>query len=157
MDHNFPFGACSAHYCLGCVVDAIVDILQVVKISPVPKWGDDLFPIHFSVDSVLESNGSTSYKYSYDLTFFKDTLAPLCVPWHASKWNDFSSKPIYLSLVWDFENLTVALAEPKREKYLTKLNNFLLWCQSLSHRYFWAGAKSLGSQNTYTLTIYGHK
>ena len=34
---------------------------------------------------------------------------------------------------------------------------FHLWCQSLSHRYFWAGAKSLGGQNIYTLTIYRHK
>jgi hypothetical protein len=33
----------------------------------------------------------------------------------------------------------------------------ILWCQSLSHRHFWAGAKSLGGQNIYTLTIYGHK
>jgi hypothetical protein len=126
MDHNFPFGACSAHYCLGRVVDAIVDILQAVGISPVPKWGDDLFPIRFPIESVTEIDKSVSYKYSYDLAFFKNTLAPLCVPWHASKWNDFSSKPVYLGLVWDFGNRTVALAEPKREKYLNKLNNFLL-------------------------------
>jgi hypothetical protein len=45
MDHNFPFGACSAHYCLGRLVDAIIDILHAVNISPVPKWADDLFPI----------------------------------------------------------------------------------------------------------------
>jgi hypothetical protein len=29
--------------------------------------------------------------------------------------------------------------------------------QSLSHHYFWAGTKSLGGQNIYTLTIYRHK
>lgn len=104
----------------------IVDILQAVGISPVPKWGDDLLPIRFPIKSVTEIDRSISYKYSYDLVFFKDTLAPLCVPWHASKWKDFSSKPVYLGLVWDFENRTVALAEHKREKYLNKLNNFLL-------------------------------
>jgi hypothetical protein len=125
MDHNFPFGACSAHYCLGRVVDAIVDILQAVKIAPVPKWGDDLFPIRFPIGTIAESDGSFAYKYSYNLTLLKDTLAPLGVPWHASKWNDFCSKPVYLGLVWDFENRTVALAEHKREKYLTKLVNFL--------------------------------
>jgi hypothetical protein len=125
MDHNFPFGACSAHYCLGRVVDAIVDILQAVKIAPVPKWGDDLFPIRSPIGTIVESDGSFAYKYSYNLTLLKDTLAPLGVPWHASKWNDFCSKPVYLGLVWDFESRTVALADHKREKYLTKLVNFL--------------------------------
>jgi hypothetical protein len=33
MDHNFPFGACSAHYCLRQVIDVIVNILQVVIIA----------------------------------------------------------------------------------------------------------------------------
>jgi hypothetical protein len=97
-----------------------------VGISPVPKWGDDLFPICFPINYVTEIKRSISYKYSYNLVFFKDTLAPLCVPWHTSKWNDFSFKPVYLSRVWDFENCTVALVEPKHEKYLNKLNNFLL-------------------------------
>jgi hypothetical protein len=132
MDHNFPFGACSAHYCLGRVVDVIVDILHAVEISPVPKWGDDLFPIRFPSGSISDVNGATSYIYSYDLPFLRNILAPLCVPWHASKWNDFSSSPVYLGLIWDFENRTVALAEPKHEKYLLKVTNFLL-SHSSSH------------------------
>ena len=125
MDHNFPFGACSAHYCLGRVVDAMVDILNAVQISPVLKWGDDLFPIRFPKSSTTQANGSVSYIYTYDLAFFKDILAPLRIPWHPTKWNDFSPRPVYLGLVWDFEKRTVALAEPKRIKYLTKVNDFL--------------------------------
>jgi hypothetical protein len=125
MDYNFPFEASSAHYCLGWVVDTIINILQVVKM-------DDLFPICFPVDSITESDRSTFYKYSYNLTLFKDTLAPLYVPWHTSKWNNFSSRPNYLSLMWDFENCSITLAELKCKKYLTKLNNFLL-LNSSSH------------------------
>ena len=93
MDHNFPFGACSAHYCLGRVVDAMVDILNAVKISPVLKWGDDLFPIQFPKNSTTQANESVSYIYTYDLAFFKDILAPLHIPWHPTKWNDFSPRP----------------------------------------------------------------
>lgn len=125
MDHNFPFEACLAHYCLGRVVDAIVDILNAVQISPVLKWGDDLFPIWFLKSSTPQSNGSVSYSYTYDLAFSKDILTPLCVPWHATKWKDFSSKPIYLGLVWDFDKCTVALTELKHIKYLTEVTNFL--------------------------------
>ena len=99
MHHNFLLGACSAHYCLGRVVNVIVDILQAVKITPVPKWGDDLFPICFPIGTIIKSDDSITYKYSYNLTLLKDTLAPLGVPWHASKWNDFCSKPVYLGLV----------------------------------------------------------
>jgi hypothetical protein len=126
MDHNFPFGACSAHYCLGRLVDAIVDILHAVKISPVPKWADDLFPIWLPNGTIVEPEGSTSYKYPYNLDSFKQFLSPLSIPWHDTKWNDFSSKPVYLGLVWDFNNHTVALTEPKCIKYLSKVNNFLL-------------------------------
>jgi hypothetical protein len=123
MDHNFPFEACSAHYCLGRVVDAIVYILNAIQISPVPKWGDKLFPIQFLKSSTLQADSSVSYNYTYDLAFFKDILAPHCVPWHATKWNDFSPRPVYLGLVWDFEKCTMALPEPKHIKYLTKVND----------------------------------
>ena len=126
MDHNFPFGACSAHYCLGRLVDAIVDILHAVGISPVPKWADDLFPIRFPISSYVTPDGSTSYRYAYNLDSFKKFLSPLSVPWHNTKWKDFSSKPVYLGLVWDFDKCTVALDEPKRVKYLTKVNDFLV-------------------------------
>jgi hypothetical protein len=125
MDHCFPFGAKNAHNCLGITVDAIIDILRVVKISPIPKWADDLFPIRFAILSSILHDGSISYHYFYDLSTLKDTVAPLCIPWHPTKWNDFSSTPVYLGLVWNFENHSVSLAEPKQLKYLTKVSNFL--------------------------------
>jgi hypothetical protein len=125
MDHNFPFGACSAHYCLGRVVNAMVDILNAVHISPVLKWGNNLFPIQFPKSSTMQANSSVSYNYTYDLAFLKGILAPLCIPWHTTKWNDFSPSPVYLRLVWDFNKHTVALVETKCIKYLTKINNFL--------------------------------
>jgi hypothetical protein len=125
MDHNFPFGACSAHYCLGCLVDAIVDILHAVNISPVPKWADDLFPIRSPNGTITNADGTVSYTYPYDLDSFKWVLSPLSIPWHDTKWNDFSSMPVYLGLVWNFDKRTVALAEPKCVKYLSKVNDFL--------------------------------
>ena len=126
MDHNFPFSACSAHYCLGCLVDAIIDILHTVNISPVPKWADDLFPIRFPNGTIVNTDRSISYTYPYNLDSFKQFLSPLSIPWHNTKWNDFSSELVYLGLVWDFNKCRVALAEPKRIKYLNKVNNFLL-------------------------------
>src|ERR1700683_5220279 len=113
MDHNYPFGACSAHYSLGRLVDAIVDILHAVNISPIPKWADDLFPIRFPNGTTINADGSVSFTYLYNLDFFKQFLLPLSIPWHDTKWNDFSSSPVYLGLVWDFNKCTVALAEPK--------------------------------------------
>ena len=115
----------SAHYCLGRLVDAIVDILHAVNISPVPKWADDLFPIRFPNSTLTNADGSVSYTYPYNLDSFKQFLSPLSIPWHNTKWNDFSSKPVYLGLVWNFDQRTVALAETKRVKYLCKVNNFL--------------------------------
>jgi len=125
MDHCFPFGAKNAHNRLGITVDAVIDILKVVRISPIPKWADDLFPIRFPIGSTICADGSTSYQYPYDLTALKDAVAPLCIPWHSTKWNKFSSTPVYLGLVWNFNNHTISLAEPKRLKYLTKVSDFL--------------------------------
>ena len=100
-------------------------MLQAVNISPVPKWADDLFPIQFPNGTTTNVDGFVSYSYPYDLVSFKQFLSPLSIPWHDSKWNDFSSTPVYLGLVWDFRKRTVALTKPKRVKYLTKVNNFL--------------------------------
>lgn len=124
MDHCFPFGAKNAHNRLGITVDALLDILRAVKIGPILKWADDLFPIRFPVASSIH-NGTSSYQYSYDLFTLKDAVASLCIPWHPTKWNDFSSTPVYLGLVWNFENHSVSLAEPKRLKYLAKVSDFL--------------------------------
>jgi len=125
MDHCFPFGAKNAHNRLGITVDAVIDILKAVRIGPIPKWADDLFPIRFPIGSTICADGSTSYQYPYDLTALKDAVAPLCIPWHSMKWNEFSSTPVYLGLVWNFDNHTVSLAEPKRLKYLAKVSDFL--------------------------------
>jgi len=125
MDHCFPFGAKNAHNRLGITIDAVVDILKAMRIGPVPKWADDLFPIRFPIGSSLLEDGSFAYRYSYDLSSFKEAVAPLCIPWHPSKWNDFSSTPVYLGLVWDLVKHTVSLAETKREKYLAKVTDFL--------------------------------
>ena len=89
----------NAHNRLGIVVDAIIDILKSVRIGPIHKWADDLFPVRFPIDSVDGMNGSISYCYSYDLSSLKEAVAPLCVPWHATKWNNFSSTPVYLGLI----------------------------------------------------------
>ena len=125
MDHCFPFSSKNAHNRLGITVNTIIDILRAVNIGPIPKWADDLFPIRFPISSSVLHDGSFSYHYSYNLSTLKDAVAPLCVPWHPTKWNDFSSTPVYLGLVWDFENHSVSLAEPKRLKYLMKVSDFL--------------------------------
>ena len=122
MDHNFPFRACSAHYCLGQVVDVIVDILQAVNILQCPNGEMICFLLTSQSAPPLTSTSTTS----------SSSKTPLSIPWHASKWNDFSSMPTYLGLVLDFENRTVALAEHKHEKYLAKLTEFL--CLNSSSR-----------------------
>ena len=127
MDHCFPFGANNAHNRLGITIDAVVDILKAMCIGPVPKWADDPFLIRFPIgESSLLEDGFSTYRYSYDLSYFKEAVAPLCIPWHPSKWNKFLSTPVYLGLVWDFIKHTVSLAETKNEKYLAKVTDFLL-------------------------------
>jgi len=59
------------------------------------------------------------------LVTLKNVVAPLCIPWHPTKWKEFSAAPVYLSLIWNFDTHEVSLAKPKQQKYLTKVSEFL--------------------------------
>ena len=64
----------NTHNQLGIVVDAIIDILKSVRIGPIHKWADNLFPVRFPINSVASVDGSVSYCYSYDLPSLRKLL-----------------------------------------------------------------------------------
>jgi hypothetical protein len=67
-DHNFPFGLRTSGNIQGTVADAFVDILELKRIGPVPKWVDDFEFFRFPISSSLLLDGSVSYTYAYDLS-----------------------------------------------------------------------------------------
>jgi len=172
MDHNMPFGIASAHYNLGAVVDASIDIIgarqkelaweaaesrrlstivgevrkplawtngeaalisrpetvnkvnwEALGVGPIVKWADDLVPFRFP-DGSIDPDGHP-YHYAYNLDDIWSLSGPLGIPWHATKWSDFSFSVVYLGFVWDLPNRTVSLQDLKRSKYLTKVREFL--------------------------------
>ena len=124
MDHDVPFGLASASGLQGEVADATVDIWEHHDISPAVKWVDDFSVFRFpKTDGLFHdiSNG-VRYAYGYDLTSIKLVIAPLGIPWHKDKGQEFSDTFIYLGFDWDLPNKSVSLPNLKREKYLRKLS-----------------------------------
>jgi hypothetical protein len=133
IDHNVPFGAASAHGLQGEVADATVDIYYSLGIQPVIKWVDD-FDI-FRYPSLVGSFSSPEFpllRYDYDLHYIKNIIAPLNIPWHREKGQDFHSQFPYLGFWWDLTNKTVAVPEKKLQKYIYRLTEFISKCEEHS-------------------------
>lgn len=139
IDHVFPFGLTTAGGVQGNIADATVDILHELDISPIKKWVDDHSIFRFPVGGgYLCPDGSLSpYLYLFGLADIYTKSQPLGIPWHPKKCTDFALLFIYLGFLWDLSARSVALPEPKREKYLAKLKSIILDLQSgkpLSHK-----------------------
>jgi len=130
MDHDVPFGAGSAHGLQGEVGDATVDIFYSLRIHPVIKWVDDFNIFRFpSLAGPYTSTEFPSLRYEYDLPLIKFLTAPLGIPWHREKGQDFSSQFPYLGFQWDLTHKTVSIPEKKRIKHHFRLINFIAKCQ----------------------------
>jgi len=92
MDHNVPFGLATSSGMQGEVADATIDIWVKMGVGPAVKWVDDFVLFRFPVPSggdkmIMDSRGE--FHYSYDLEGAKKMSAPLGIPWHATKGQDF--------------------------------------------------------------------
>ncbi|GLB38818.1 hypothetical protein LshimejAT787_0506830 [Lyophyllum shimeji] len=111
MDHDVPFGLASASGLQGEVADATIDIWEHHQVSPAV-------------------NGGAEYTYDYDLVSMKEMIAPLGIPWHKDKGQEFADTFPYLGFHWDLPNKTVSLPDLKRKKYLRKLSLFIAECET---------------------------
>jgi hypothetical protein len=85
LDHNVPFGLTSASGLQGEVADATIDIWEYHEVSPAV-------------------NDGAYYTYGYGLTSIKLLIAPLGIPWHKDKGQEFANTFSYLGFHWDLPN-----------------------------------------------------
>lgn len=128
IDQNVPFGLASAAGLQGEIADATIDIWKHHKVSPAVKWVDDfnIFRFPRSDGPFFGISDGVEYRYGYDLTSIKSTIAPLGIPWHREKGQEFSDTFTYVGFFWDLPNKTVSLPNIKREKCLRRLTRFIL-------------------------------
>ena len=133
IDHDVLFGLTSASGLQGEVADATVDIWKHHDISPAVKWVDDFNVFCFpKADGTFHSiSNGVKYMYGYNLTSIKLVIAPLGIPWHKNKGQEFSDTFTYLGFHWDLPNKTVALSSLKQEKYICKLSSFSSACEHM--------------------------
>jgi hypothetical protein len=84
----------------------------------------DLFRFPASSGS-YSSDEFPHLRYQYDLDFAKFIIAPLGVPWHKSKGQDFASRFLYLGFSWDLVQRSVSLTNEKRAKHIYRVQTLL--------------------------------
>lgn len=101
-------------------MDAVVDILAAHGMRLTKKWVDDLVNVREPTACV-----GTHYTYSHTIHTIFDVTTPLGVPWKRGKCFDYAFEVVYLGFLWNLPLRSVSLPEPKRLKYLAKLEAFL--------------------------------
>lgn len=106
------------------IANAMVDIWIAEGVFPLLKYEDDLSCFRIpSRDGPFKENG---FRYDYDRSTMLKRISGLDIPWHPEKGDDhFSFLTIFLGLLWDLINRTVSLPEPKRLKFLNRVDTFL--------------------------------
>ena len=126
IEHNCPFGCSSSGSNAGMIGNAAIDIWIHEDVKPIVKYEDDMNIFRFAISGGPNPDGSfTPYSYPYDRSLALSLIAPLKIPWHPDKGQDFSPSFTYLGFFWDIPNRTVTLHDAKREKFLTRVNNFI--------------------------------
>ena len=127
MDHNAPFGLKPSSGMQGEVADATIDIWFSMAIGPAKKWVDDfvLFRYPLGWAEHTRDNNDPEYQYQYDLASAKQAIAPLGIPWHASKGQDFDFDFPYLGYWWSLPRRCVTLTDKKCLRYKDRVNEFL--------------------------------
>jgi hypothetical protein len=128
MDHNVPFGLATSSGMQGEVADATIDIWVKLGVGPAVKWVDDFVLFRFPIASeersmIVSSQGE--FHYAYDLEGAKRMIAPLGIPWHATKGQDFAFNFPYLGFWWSLSDRTVTLTDDKRNRFKAKVDTFL--------------------------------
>lgn len=123
LDHDVPFGLQSASGLQGEIADATVNLWRSLGVYPIVKWVDNFVVFRFhSMGSPFSSDGIS---FDYDLSAIKQAVAPLGIPWHPSKGQDFTPIFSYMGFMWDLPTKTVSLSLEKCLKTMAKLTEFL--------------------------------
>lgn len=124
VDHVHPFGAACASSNAGMIANALVDVWRAEGVSPLLKYEDDLNAFRYPVEDGSFIDGQ--YRYAYDRDDILRRVAPLNVPWHPEKGDPFfSSMTTFIGLSWDLALRHVSLPEPKRLKFLARVETFI--------------------------------
>jgi hypothetical protein len=116
IDHNVPFGATSSGGVFGRVADAMTSILSSKGLGPSKNWVDDFVFFRYPV---LDSPSPPLFSYSLSDIYNVATL--LGWPWKESKTRPFAEEFKYLGFIWNLSAKTVQIPDPKKIRYLTKL------------------------------------
>ncbi len=93
--------------------------------GPIIKYEDDLGVIRYPDGSMTLEDGSITYSFPYDRAEALRRIAPLCIPWHPSKGSNFAQEFTYIGFQWNIQDKTVSLPDPKRLKFLGRVNAFI--------------------------------
>ncbi|PPR03772.1 hypothetical protein CVT26_005787 [Gymnopilus dilepis] len=123
LDHMHPFGLVSSGGNHGEVADFTVDCWEEMGVGPSKKWVDDFCNFR----SPIGGTGSPEdpFRYCYDRASMLEMVAPLGVPWHTSKGQDFAPTFDYLGFHWDISSKSVSLSDEKRLKFKGRPTS---WC-----------------------------
>jgi hypothetical protein len=116
IDHNAPFGATSAGGVFGRVADAKSAILTSKGLGPSKNWVDDFVFFRFPI-----SSDSGLFLFSYSLSNIYILAELLGWPWKHAKTRPFNTVFKYLGFVWDLSEKTVQIPDPKKQRYLVRL------------------------------------
>jgi hypothetical protein len=157
IDHVIPFGLTSTSGLQGEVADATVDIWEHHDITPAVKWVDNFSVFCFpKIKGLFHGiSNSVMHTYGYDLTFIKSIIAPLGIPWHKNKGQEFSDTFSYLGFHWDLPNKTVSLPNLKCEKYICKLSSLFSACERA--QVFKAHVESIIGTLLHITFVYQHR
>ena len=100
LDHVTPFRLATTAGLQGEVADAVMDIWVALGVSPAAKWVDDVTLFRLPAPSVLPDDSGPFY-YCYNQEWAKALIAPLGVPWHSSKGQEFDFAFSYVGFRWD--------------------------------------------------------
>ena len=121
IDHNAPFGATSAGGVFGRMADAKSAILTSKGLGPSKNWVDDFVFFRF-----LLSVDPDPPLFSYSLSDIYALAELLGWPWKHSKTRPFASIFKYLGFIWDLSAKTVQIPDPKKLRYLNKLEPWVI-------------------------------
>lgn len=121
IDHDCPFGCRSSESNAGSIANGALDIWREEGVGPSVKWVDDLTVFRYA----LGRGSAGDFLYPYDRAEALRRIAPLAIPWHPDKGQDFDSSFTYIGFFWDIAQKRVSLPEKKRLKFLARIKSFL--------------------------------
>lgn len=123
LDHVHPFGCASSGGNHGEIADFTIDCWKALGVGPALKWVDDF--VVFASPRSGSGTAGDPFAYPYDLSRIKSLLAPLRIPWHPTKGQEFRTTFDYVGFHWDISSREVSLSQEKRLKFKNRTDLFL--------------------------------